>query len=64
MSWLSEFSGKEPHSNDNFQVININAVSEIIAHGTQKTCTMFKVKHNLQQGCRTQTRRKPRVGHP
>ena len=23
----------------------------------QKTCTMFKVKHNLQQGCPTQTRR-------
>ena len=26
-----------------------------------KTCTMFKVKHNLQQGCPTQTRCVPRV---
>ena len=25
---------------------------------------MFKVKHNLQQGCPTQTRCVPRVGHP
>ena len=36
ISWLSEFSGKNDTSKDNVQGIYIQAVSEMIAHGTPK----------------------------